>query len=251
MNVEYWDAIAPNYSAQVLDTLSCDRAGVITAALDCVASSRKTAADFGCGIGGYSAALASRFKSVVGLDHSAPLIEKAKVIHQNLKNVEFRQADLTRTLRSWSPCDVGVCMNVLIMPDLQIRNAILRTIHRALKAGGTLLAVVPSLESSLYTDVRLIEWNMRDGMSHDAAVDAGLEDEPGIVGPPAAGVVETGGELTKHYLREEISLLMESAGFEVQAVEKVEYDWSTEFEHPPRWLDGPYPWDWLVTCGRS
>jgi hypothetical protein len=32
----------------------------------------------------------------------------------------------------------------------------------------------------------------------------------------------------------------------VASIEKVEYDWSTEFADPPRWMKDPYPWDWLV-----
>lgn len=250
MNVAYWDAIAPSYTSQVHDSLASDRRGVIARRLDAMAPKGRTVADFGCGVGGYTAALAARFKWVHALDHSERLLAQARSIHASLDNVEFRQADLSRGLRSWTPVDAGVCMNVLIMPDHKTRGAILRTIHGALKPGATLLIVVPSLESALYTDVRVVEWNMREGMSHRAACGRGLASEPGLVGPVAAGVVEVGGEPTKHYLREEAVVLLRRSGFDVRAVEKVEYSWRTEFERPPRWLGEPYPWDWLLTCAR-
>jgi hypothetical protein len=32
---------------------------------------------------------------------------------------------------------------------------------------------------------------------------------------------------------------------------KIEYDWNTEFLRPPRWLDHPRPWDWLVVAKKT
>src|SRR5262249_45913857 len=109
----------------------------------------------------------------------------------------------------------------------------------------------PSLESSLYTDTRLIDWNMRSGMSHERALCEGLRDEPGVLGHPAAGVVDTGGEPTKHYLAEEAFVMMQDAGFDVVCVDKIEYDWCNELEDPPGWLREPYPWHWLLVCERT
>ncbi len=33
-------------------------------------------------------------------------------------------------------------------------------------------------------------------------------------------------------------------------VDKVEYDWSTEFADPPKWMRDPLPWDWLFVVER-
>jgi len=251
MNVAYWDGIAPVYQNEVHDSLAGDRNGVVVRALDAIASPRQTVGDFGCGIGGYSRALASRFCTVISLDHSARLLDQARATHLHLNNVTFRQADLAAPLPRWSPVDAGICMNVLIMPSLEMRQAMLRTMHRALKPGAPLLVVLPSLESALYTDTRLVEWNMRDGMTHRAALRSGFNAEPGFLGHPAGGIVDRGGEPTKHYLKEEALVFLRRARFTVRAVEKVEYQWDSEFESPPRWLHEPYPWDWLLSCRRA
>lgn len=64
------------------------------------------------------------------------------------------------------------------------------------------------------------------------------------------GVMKINGVPTKHYLQPEIEALFNQSGLSVQAVEKVEYDWSSEFSAPPKWLGEPFPWDWLVECGN-
>ena len=55
---------------------------------------------------------------------------------------------------------------------------------------------------------------------------------------------------TKHFLREELEAALDARGFKVEAIEKLEYGWNTEFEAPPRWMKEPYPWDWFVTARR-
>lgn len=252
MNEHYWDRVATTYLTQVHDTLATDRTGTILRRLDQFASPRKTAADFGCGVGHYLPALASRFKHVTALDHSQRCIDHAAIAHNDLHTITYRKHDLSKPLRNWKPVSFGICMNVLIMPDHALRTAMLRTIHRALVPGGGLLAVIPSLESALFTDVRLIEWNMRDGMTPRQALHEGMRGEPGLAPgmPAAAGIVTSGGEPTKHYLREEAMLMFTSGGFDVESIEKAEYSWTEEFDHPPRWMREPYPWHWLLVCRR-
>jgi SAM-dependent methyltransferase len=174
MNEAYWDRLASTYTDEVHDNLAADRDGVIVRWLDEFASQRKTAVDFGCGIGHYLRALAPRFRSVHALDHSSELLRGARASHRDLDSVVYQKVDLSRPLKGWKPVDFGVCMNVLIAPNHGWRTKMLTTMRRALKPGGHLLMLLPSLESSLYTDTRLIEWNMRRGMSHDRALRVGL-----------------------------------------------------------------------------
>ena len=51
---------------------------------------------------------------------------------------------------------------------------------------------------------------------------------------------------TKHFLKEELELLLSIAGFNVIKIEKIKYKWTTEFHEPPIWLKNPQPWDWMV-----
>jgi len=55
---------------------------------------------------------------------------------------------------------------------------------------------------------------------------------------------------TKHYSAEELHVVFEQAGLKITALEKLEYDWNTEFASPPTWLTKPYPWDWMVECKK-
>jgi hypothetical protein len=124
---------------------------------------------------------------------------------------------------------------------------ILKKISKSLRPGGYFVLVVPSLESMLFAQFRLIQWNLKTGMTHDQAVSASIEEtESALDLRLEEGLVDIDGFATKHYLKEELIVLLEDLRFDVASIEKVEYDWSTEFAAPPRWMKEPYPWDWLV-----
>ena len=54
----------------------------------------------------------------------------------------------------------------------------------------------------------------------------------------------------KHYLKEELQLLLANEGFGAEDFQKIEYDWDTEFINPPKWLKDPKPWDWMVVARK-
>jgi len=107
--------------------------------------------------------------------------------------------------------------------------------------------VVPSLESALYADYRLIQWNLKEGLNRAEAV---AEAEKRGCSAVRQGIVEIEGVPTKHYLREELIAQFEQMGLDILSIEKVEYSWETEFDGPPRWMAEPYPWDWLVVLSN-
>ena len=53
---------------------------------------------------------------------------------------------------------------------------------------------------------------------------------------------------TKHYLKEELQLLLSNDGFVAEDFQKIEYEWDTEFLKPPKWLTEPKPWDWMAVA---
>ena len=55
---------------------------------------------------------------------------------------------------------------------------------------------------------------------------------------------------TKHYVKEELELLLDREGLKAESFHKIEYDWSTEFIKAPSWLQNPKPWDWLAIAQR-
>ena len=34
-------------------------------------------------------------------------------------------------------------------------------------------------------------------------------------------------------------------------IEKINYNWKTEFNQPPKWLKEPYPWDWMCVAEKK
>jgi hypothetical protein len=56
---------------------------------------------------------------------------------------------------------------------------------------------------------------------------------------------------TKHYLKEELQLLLRNEGFIAEDFQKIEYEWDTEFLKPPKWLTEPKPWDWMVVARKT
>jgi hypothetical protein len=69
----------------------------------------------------------------------------------------------------------------------------------------------------------------------------------------AQGIFIRGTEPTKHYLREELIVLVrDEMKLEVLDVLKMEYDWKIEMEDDvPEWMGEPYPWDWILVAKKS
>ncbi|HMK02774.1 MAG TPA: hypothetical protein VK489_01230, partial [Ferruginibacter sp.] len=65
------------------------------------------------------------------------------------------------------------------------------------------------------------------------------------------GVTDIDDVPTKHYLKEELELLLALEGFGVNLIKKINYGWDTEFHKPPKWLKDPYPWDWMCTAKKT
>lgn len=116
-----------------------------------------------------------------------------------------------------------------------------------MKRGGHLLLVVPSLDSALLATFRHTQWNLRTGHDPGHAQRLAAGNTKGI----EHGIVHLEGVPTKHYLREELEALHTARGFAVEAIEKIEYPWNTEFDNPPRWMREPYPWDWFVVARKA
>ncbi|MDX6766339.1 MAG: class I SAM-dependent methyltransferase [Candidatus Methylacidiphilales bacterium] len=250
MDRRYWEEKGRAYDAEIFDVYAEDRKGVVAAAIRRTLRKSDRAADLGCGTGKALPLLAPRALSVEAVDLSESCLRKARHFADAWKNITFRRADLARE-RVSGRLDFVLNVNVLIMPDAGVRQAILRHIAVRLKRGGRLLLVVPSLESSLWVARRLYDWELKDGRT-PAQARRGVQRLLGDrfrVGL-ADGLVPIDGVPTKHFLAPELSSVLAAVGLELRGLEKVEYAWRTEFEDPPSWMRAPYPWDWLVRAVR-
>ena len=249
----YWDRLALTYDQAVLSSFDADLSGIIARRLDELAGTQKTALDLGCGVGKYVGPLSDRFGQVVAVDHSEELLKIARHEHGHRSNVDIRMLDAAKGRpTTLVRADVVVCANVLIMADEELRSAILDTARKSLAPKGRLVLVVPSLESALLAHRRLVEWYGRDG-SEDPETDA--EDDARAPSKRTSrellrGVMRIDGVPTKHYLAEELDLMLRRLRFEIEYLDKVSYSWDSEFGDAPRWMQAPHPWDWLVVVKR-
>ena len=251
MDRAYWDRMAARYEDEIFSVLANDRADLIAGKVRRYGKKSQTATDVGCGIGHFLPLLARRFRHVLAVDLSSRCIAKAQAAHPHLANVAYRTVDLAAPGVRLSPADFALCVNVAIAPSLAHRNRLLDATCRHVRRGGHLVLVVPALESSFLTDFRLIEWNLRDGMKPGRAVRGGFRAHRPTGNPRAhEGVVRIDQVETKHFLKEELEILLKNRGLRTLEVEKIEYPWTSEFTSPPRWMQAPFPWDWLVVAHK-
>lgn len=250
MNRAYWDDLAGDYDQQIFSVLQSDNDGQIAAAIAQYASPTKTAADLGCGPGQITPLLAQNFSRVHACDISRGLLQTAQERCAKYDNVDFHRYDLAGSKAPpFEPVDFVLCVNVLLTADLETRERLWERVTSVVDYGGTLLLVVPSLESALYTNFRRLDSHVRSGASGEQAIAQSLPNE-GNIPQLEQGVRGIDGVETKHFLREEIIVQLADRSLQVDEISKITYDWTTEFAEPPEWLGPPHPWNWLVVARR-
>jgi SAM-dependent methyltransferase len=242
MNRKYWQAVASDWEKQVFDTLHEDSGKVIRSAVLGLAPTSATIMDFGCGVGRYLPFLAQNFKNVVGVDWSSECIKRAQLVSRKFANVKAMTASpaVLRTLRS--SCDTTLAVNVFIHPDRKKRESALKSAIALTRPGGWLVIVVPSLESVIYAESVRRVFRPR-AESEFGFVEARKFNDP--------GVVCLGDEPTKHFVQEELQVLLRSLGCIPKEGRRVQYSWRIyESGIPPR-FKAPLPWDWLMLAQRK
>ena len=251
MDRRYWDGMAKKYEAEIFSVLHSDAKGRIARHLRRIASKARSVADIGCGIGHFLPTLAKHFGRVYANDISQELLDRAKERYGRLSNVTYLHGDIRSAFKKLPKVDCVVSVNSLISSAVGVRRRMLEAIAKILKPDGRLVLVVPSLESSLFVDVRFAQWKWHDGMQSARAVRSVYPRDAQADNKARQGILPIDGVATKHYLEDELRLLLSEVRLKTIAVEKIEYGWDTEFEKPPRWMKAPYPWDWLVVARKE
>ncbi len=240
-----WNALAPSYNNEIFDVFANDKNAVLTRYFKKYGNKRHQAIDFGCGNGKAFRYIAPRFQHVTGYDISQVLLDQAASL--GYKNVTLGQRDLAQPNVRLSKADFLFCCNVAILSNIDMNNHLIRNAQRSLKPKGAAVFVVPSMESMLYSSWRLIDWYKKERVE---AADIDRDELNGFMKPQPKqvlqGLIDINGVLTKHYSEPELHVVFERAGFQIKNIEKIEYDWTSEFATPPRWMQAPFPWDWLV-----
>lgn len=248
MKRSYWENMAPKYADEIFDVLHNDKKALIRAVIKKNASKQKTVMDIGCAIGKWIPVLAPAFKIVIAVDISAKNLELAKELHQSFQNVEYLRADMSGKKTKVPKCDFAICINAILTPDAKDRDVFFQSLSACVKKGGKIVLTIPSLESYLLTQV----------IQHRYKIDKKLFSKTTIAKEALRkwnnirqGNVEIDNVPHKHYLEAELPLLFKEAGFSTESIQKIEYDWTTEFNAPIKKLNEPKPWDWMVVVQKN
>lgn len=251
MNRTYWDNLAASYDEQIFSVLQADCEGLLTDRIARYGRPRAVAADLGCGPGQITPLLAHHFGRVEACDLSPALLDHARQACAEFDHVGFHRFDLAGDDDApFAPADLVLCVNVILTAQLEARERLWDRVSGLVAPGGTLLLVLPSHESALYTNFRRLDWHVRAGASGEQAIRRSLP-AGGDVTRLEHGVRGIEGVETKHYLREEIMVQLRDRSLRVEEVTKLTYDWQTEFDDPPAWLGSPFPWNWLAVAHRD
>lgn len=246
---KHWNKIAPTYNDEIFDVYHSDKNKVLPKYFNKHGNKSHAAIDFGCGNGKSLPYLAPLFNKIIGIDISQGLINQAK--KRSYKNVEFQTLDLSKPNLKLPKVNFVFCCNVIMLPVIEKNYSMLKNIYNALVPGGKAVIVLPALESAFFSTYRIIDMYAKEGVK---AKDV-PEDDLGYFGATkkeiAQGILHIDGVPTKHYSKLELGEIFKNAGLKITKLKKVEYDWNTELAEPPKGIEEPYPWDWLVECERK
>ena len=248
MNRSYWEKLAPAYNDEIFDVLHNDKKALIRTVIEKYASKKKTVMDIGCAIGKWLPLLSPAFKKVIAIDISAKNLAIARELYPQYKNVKYLRADMSGKKTKVPQCDFGICINAILTPSLKDRTIFFQSLPACVKKGGHIVLSIPSLESWLLASV-IQQQHKIDRNLFPVASNAkeGLRKWNNI----RQGNADIDDVPHKHYLKEELQLLLANEGFDAEEFQKIEYDWSTEFIKPPKWLKEPKPWDWMVIARKK
>lgn len=247
MERNYWERIAPGYDDEIFDVLKNDRKGFIKKAIKSVAANNNSVIDIGCAVGKWLPVLSPLFDRVMAVDISSGNLAAARARHAHLGNISYERSDMSKGKTRYENYDVAVCINAILTSSLKKRQVFFQNIAHCLRTGGTLILVVPSLESWMLTRIVQQQWKIDKSLFKKPSAATAAQRYYDIL----QGNAEIDEVPTKHYLGEELELLLQQQGFHNIARKKIEYDWNTEFVRPPQWLQQPRPWDWMLRAVKS
>jgi 2-polyprenyl-3-methyl-5-hydroxy-6-metoxy-1,4-benzoquinol methylase len=243
MEKGYWEKIAPSYETEIFDVLKNDTSGKIVKSILSFADPKKSVIDIGCAVGKWMPVLAPVFGKVRAIDISNNNLKIAAKKYPQYTNITYERVDMSAASIKIKKYDAAICINAILTSSLKKRDLFFKHMASYIKKGGDLVLVVPSLESKLYSHIIANKYNVDDAKKDKAPSGKRAISQIRFI---KDGVTDIDDVPTKHFLKEELELLLTLAGFTVEKIEKINYKWSTEFHKPPSWLKNPQPWDWMV-----
>jgi len=248
MEKNYWEKIAPAYETEIFDVLKNDTSGKIVKSILSFADPKKSVIDIGCAVGKWMPVLAPVFGKVQAIDISNNNLKIAAKKYPQYTNITYERVDMSAATVKVKKYDSAICINAILTSSLKKRNLFFKHMASFIKKGGDLVLVVPSLESKLFSHIIANKYNVDDAKKDKAPTGKRAISQIRFM---KDGVTDIDDVPTKHFLKEELELLLTLAGFTIEKIEKINYKWSTEFHKPPTWLKTPQPWDWMVKAKKN
>ncbi len=247
MKRNYGEKIAPAYDDEIFDVLHNDKKALIRSEIAKIASTGKTVIDIGCAIGKWLPVLSPAFKKVIALDISAKNLEIALQRYPEYTNVEYLRADMSDKKAKIPKTDHAICINAILTPSQKDRDIFFTNLKRCIRKGGTVILSIPSLESNMLSTVIATRWKLDQHILNKKLSATKAQEKWNQI---RQGNKDIDDVPHKHFLKEELQLILNMAGFEVIRIDKIEYGWDTEFLKPPVFLKGIKPWDWMVVARK-
>jgi len=245
---EHWDKIAPSYDEEIFDVFYNDKDRRLTHYFKKYGNKSHMAIDFGCGTGKALRYLSPLFREVLAVDISRECLSETS--RRGYRNVVTKRKDLSGRRITLPQSDFVFCCNVIMLPEPEKNNVMFRNVQRAMRPKATALLVVPSLDSMLFAAWRMVDWYKKEGVRPGDIPASELAYFSGKKTDLLQGIIRIDGVPTKHYSESELAVVLRRAGLAITALEKLTYNWNTEFSSPPAWMEDPYPWDWLIECKK-
>lgn len=246
MNEQDWDSIADRYDEEVTSPF---QEGVINPLFNTIRAipnkSTLTVADLGCGMGPLLPFLSKHFNSVVAIDFSARMLEKAKK-RTNAKNVSFHSGSLDDLSVFQGQFDVAVSVNSILFPSSKKVDAMLTEIQKTLKPEGTLAAIFPSMEAILYQATLVFDRELRTLGDEEKALLSAKRLLERRKFDFISGIYDDDGMRQKFYYEFELKYRLKKAGFKNLNVKKVLYPWGEDMGSFEGFFDQPRVWDWFI-----
>lgn len=238
-----WSRAAERYEEDFVDPYSEEIGSPLLSHLEELQNQgAKVVADLGCGIGPLLPILSERFEQVYAVDFAPGMLKRAKERCRGLSNITFRNGSL-QDLSFLPPLDIAVAINSLVVPDPNELQECLNAIGKSLKRGGSLLAIVPAMDTMHYHTMLLLDLALSKGMALPEAQSFAAKYGEHELYTSAFGEFRFQG-LVQHFWQPfEIPYRLKRAGLEPIGASKVRLTWDL-FPKGEELLDQDPPWDW-------
>jgi ubiquinone/menaquinone biosynthesis C-methylase UbiE len=239
-----WSSVARRYDDLFVDPYHKDATNPVRRALEKLPGlGSLTVGDLGCGVGAFLPWLAARCKRVVAVDFAEGMLGEARERCKFLKNVTYHHLSFTELRQLPDKLDVAVTMNSLVSADVSALDGALASMRQALKPGGTLFGILPSLEGLHYHVMLLIDLGLERGMTLEKA-QRNAAQKAELHGYDFNTATFTFDKIRQHlWLRDEVGYRLARAGFTKFQVRKAGLPWE-QFAEGKALKKYPQSWDW-------